>query len=179
MEPGVSSYLRVDRTASLALTTAWQQVLFTGTSPQNVNTLPKVAGVPMVRYDDATGLFLFTEQNTGIARNYVIQFGISAQTTLVTTRANLQYQFEIPSGNGYATALQFPFPVTAKAGDLMEATVIQSATFSRQETQPIYTNPQLLANGLKLNVRLSNSLITLGSCTTSDIFLLIYPSSIQ
>lgn len=177
-EPEYTARLRVNRSAAMSLSTAWQTVQFTGGSTLNGNWFPSVGGVKMVYYDTGTDLFMFSSPNNK-DRHYALQFNVSAVTNLVTTRANIQYRFIIPNGISPGIDLAFPNPDGVGFADLIEATVIANTVFSKQEQQHIYTNSALRANGLKLQLRLSQSLITLGTCVTSDINMVIFSESFK
>ena len=51
--------LRVNKTAAMTLSTAWQTINFDGASAYNVNKFPKINNYEKVRWDAANQKFIF------------------------------------------------------------------------------------------------------------------------
>jgi len=164
--------LRINRTASLSLSTTWQDVVFNGTSSYNINTYGKepVTGNPMVYYDSATNLIRFYEQYD---KNFNITLYLSTIATLISTRATLQYRFVIPNGISAGVDSYFPFPDSNSWADIGEVTITALQINHAAESIPLYLTNTIRTNGIKLQLRLSNSLITLGTASLTTAILLI------
>jgi len=164
--------LRINRTTSLTLSTSWQDVVFNGTSPYNVNTYGKepTTGNPMVYYDSVTNLIRFYEQYD---KNFNITLYLSTLATLISTRATLQYRFVIPNGISTGVDFYFPFPDSNSWTDIGEVTITAAQINHAAESIPLYLTNNIRNNGIKLQLRLSNSLITLGTASLTTAILLI------
>jgi len=166
--------LRVNRTATLNITTAWQRVVFSGTSAFNVNTYGKdpISGNQMIMWDSASNIFRFYNKND---QNYIVFFNAVTTTNLITTRATLRYRFAIPNGVSAGVPLYFPFPDTQSTAyvDAGEVTLLAGGVNHNVSPLPLYVNDIIRTNGLYMEIQLSNSLITLGTCTLNSCDLLI------
>lgn len=167
--------LRVNRTASLALTTTWQTIDFNGTSTYNVNTFGKdpVSGNNLVWWDSANQLMRFYEQYD---RNYKLEFYANTITTILTTKASLQYRLVVPNGVSPGVDIYFPFPELGASGayaDVGEVTLLATGVSHGVNPQSLYLIDAIRTNGVKLQLRLSNNLFTLGTCTLTSCNLLI------
>lgn len=166
--------LRVNRTTAMNVTTSWQRIIFNGTSPFNVNTYGKdpISGNQMVMWDSTNNIFRFYNKND---QNYIVFFNASTTVNLISTRATLRYRFGIPNGVSAGVALYFPFPDTQSAAyvDAVEVTVLTLGANHNVAPLPLYVNDLIRANGLFMEIQLSNSLITLGTCTLNSCDLLI------
>lgn len=164
--------LRVNKTTDLVLTTNWQTVDFNGISTFNVNTFGKDSnGNPMVFYDPSTKLFKFMGDSD---MNLMAFFFVRTSATLITTRSNLQYRLVIPNGGGPGVDTYFPFPDAGGYCDLAEITVLVGAMVNnRTEPIPLYVTQAVRTNGFRIEVRLSNALITLGIATLHNATFLI------
>jgi len=163
--------LRVSRSAALNITTTWQKVVFDGSSAFNVNTFGKnSAGKQMVEWDNTAGKFNFYD---AIDQNYVCFLSPVTTTTLITTRATLQYRCVIPNGGGTGVNSYFPYPDQGGFVDAAEATLLTSTMLHQLQPFPLYLNANIRSNGFWIEVKLSNSLITLGVCTLNSCSFLI------
>jgi len=166
--------LRVNRTASLAVTTAWQKIDFSGTSAFNVNTYGKdpTSGNQMIMWDNTAKLFRFYNKND---QNYIVFFNAITTVNLITVKATLRYRFVVPNGVSAGVNLYFPFPDTQSTAyvDAAEVTLLAGGVNHNISPLPLYVNDLIRANGLYMEIQLSNSLITLGTCTLNSCDLLI------
>lgn len=165
--------LRVNRTATLALSTSWQSVILNGSSTYNVNTFGFAAnGERVVTYDQTNNLFKF---NTEFDKNFTLQLSFRTSTNLITTKSTLQYRLEIPNGGGGGVPVYFPFPDVAGAEyvDVADVTLLANGLNSDVIPLSIYVNSMVRANGFRIQVRLSNALITLGVCNLTNMNALI------
>lgn len=169
----VEPRIRVNRSTSLALTTSWQDIDFNGTSSANSNTFGKnpETGNNMVWYDSSTKLFRFYDVYD---KNYIIRLDPSTISTLITVRSVLQYRFVIPNGVSAGVDYYFPYSDDGGYGDIGEVTIISVNTNHRSLVLPIFVENKIRNNGFKLQLRLSNTLVTLGTCTLNSIALLIH-----
>ncbi len=168
--------LRVNRSSVMAITTTWQKLDFSGTSSVNVNTFGKdpVTGNSMVMWDTSAKLFKFYEQND---QNYDCSLFLSTTTNLITVRATIQYRCVVPNGGGAGIPSYFPFPDDSTPYvDIAEATLLATQVNHKVEKIPLYLNSVLRANGFWIELKLSNSLVTLGTCNLNNAALLIQRS---
>ena len=164
--------LRVSRTASLGITTSWQTLDFTGTETLNTNTfgIDPNTGLQLVSWDTTNKLFKFNHSEDV---NYTGFFFLSTTTTVITTRATLQYRCVIPNGTSPGVDFIFPFNVAGGYADLGEATILTSQINNRTEPIALYANQAMRTNGFYIQIKLSNSLFTLGTCTLNYAAILI------
>jgi len=165
--------LRVNRTSTMNITTSWQKIDFNGTSTTNINTFGKdpVSGNNMVWWDSSGKLFRFYEQND---QNYDCTMFLSTTTNLITVKATLQYRCVIPNAGGAGVNKYFPFPDDATPYvDMADATLLATQVNHKAEKIPLYLESSIRANGFWIEVKLSNSLITLGTCTLNNAAVLI------
>lgn len=166
--------LRVNKTATLNIDTTWRKIVFDGTSTFNANTFGKNAsGKQMVEWDptaSTNGQFKFYDQ---IEQNYICFLSPVTTTTLITTRATLQYRCVIPNGGGAGINTYFPYPDQGGYVDASEVTLLTSAMLHQLQPFPLYLNQNIRTNGFWIEVKLSNSLITLGVCTLNSCSFLI------
>lgn len=165
--------IRLNRTAPLNVTTTWQDVDFNGTSQANTNTFGKdpVSGNNMVWYNPTTKLFRFYEPYD---TNYLIRLDFETTTNLLTLRATLQYRFVVPNGTSAGVDYYFPFSDGVGYADAYEVTVLATTMAHNSLVIPTFVENRIRNNGFKLQVRLSNSLVTLGTCTLNSSAILIY-----
>lgn len=164
---------RANRTANLTLTTSWQTVDFNGTSSFNVNTFATIdgAGTRMVSWDSTNKLLKF---NGDYDRNYAISFFVTTSTNLITTRSILQVRFVVPNGVSPGVDLIFPFPDDATPlVDMGEVTLLAGGVRHIPLNLDLYSNAAIRTNGVRVEVRLSNSLITLGVSNMTSASILI------
>lgn len=165
--------LRVNRTSTLNVNTTWQKLDFSGVSNLNINTFGKdpISGRNMVWWDPTNKIFRFYEQND---QNYDCSLFMSTTTSLITIRSTLQYRCVIPNGGGVGINSYFPFPDDSSPYvDVAEVTVISSQINHKVEKIPLYLESTLRNNGFWIEIKLSNSLITLGTCTLNNAAVLI------
>lgn len=163
--------LRVNKTASLAINTTWQKIVFDGTSTFNANTFGRnAAGKQMVEWDATNQVFRFYDQ---IDQNYICFLQPVTTATLITTRATLQYRCVIPNGGGTGVNTYFPYPDQGGFVDAAEATILTSTMLHQLQPFPLYMNANIRANGFWIEVKLSNPLVTLGVCTLNSCSFLI------
>lgn len=164
--------MRVNRTADFVLTTTFQTLVLNGTSVYNNNTygIDATTGNRVIRYDSATDLFKFIGEYD---KNIQLQLFIKTTTPVVTTAASMQYRIVIPNGISAGVDLNFPFPDDGGYGDLTELTKFTFATQNITTPLNIYINSAIRINGFKIQVRLSNSLATLGTSTINSAAVLI------
>lgn len=166
--------LRVNRTASLSVTTSWQKIDFSGSSALNVNTYGKdpVSGNPMVMWDSTAKLFRFYNKND---QNYIVFFNAITSVNLITTKATLRYRFVIPNGVSAGVNFYFPFPDNQSTAyvDAGEVTLLAGGVNHSISPLPLYVNDLIRNNGLWIEIQLSNSLVTLGVCTLLSCDMLI------
>ncbi len=164
--------LRMNRSASLVLSTTWQTVDFNGTSTYNVNTFGKdpVSTNSLIWWDSTNKLFRFYNQ---YAKNYVVTFYVTTTATVLSTRATIQYRIVIPNGISVGVDLYTPFPDTqAQAySDIGDVTILSSMQH-KAENIGIYADNLLKTNGCYIQVRLSN-LVPLGTVTLNNAIILI------
>lgn len=166
--------LRVSRIATLAMTTSWQKIDFSAGvgDSLNVNTFGNnSSGVPMVTWDTTNKLFKFNHLEDV---NYTGFLFNATTTTLITTRATLQMRCVIPNGGGAGIDSYFPFGGQGNYSDIKEVTILAAVQQNNGvEPVPLYANSNIRTNGFWIELRLSNSLITLGTCTLNYAAFLI------
>jgi len=174
MDTGITEpRIRVNRSAALVLSNAWQDIDFNGTSAQNANTFGKdtISGKPMVWYDQSTKLFRFYNLYD---KNYIFRMDPATTATLLTTRATLQYRLVVPNGVSAGVDFYIPFSDDGGYGDISEVTIISTTMLHKSVILPIFVENKIKTNGFKVQMKLSNSLITLGVCTLNSVSVLIY-----
>lgn len=164
--------LRVNRSAGLSLTTAWQDVAFTGTSNVNVNTFGKdpASNNPLVHYDTSTNLFRFYEQYD---INYNVTMYIKTTATIVGTGTTMQYRLVVPNGGGQGVDSSFPFPDADGYADIANVAMKIGGVMHTPVIIPMYLSNNIRTNGVKLQLRLSEALVGIGNVTVNHIAILI------
>lgn len=137
--------LRVNRSASLSLSTNWQKIDFNGTSSRNINTFGKdpVSGNPMVMWDSNAKLFRLYD----IDQNMLCFLNMTTTTSLLTVRATLQYRCVIPNGISAGVNDYFPFPEEGGYADAMEVTILAAAMNHNVQQIPFYLQDTIRSNG--------------------------------
>jgi len=169
----IPARLRISRSSSLALTTSWQVVDFSGTSPYNVNTFAydSSIGKNLVYWDSTSKLIKFS---SSYDMNLITSLFATTSTNLLTTKATVQVRFVIPNGVSPGVDLYFPYPdETTPYADLGEVTLLANGIKHQPLILPIYANSSMRTNGFRVEIRLSNSLITLGTCSLNSCTLSI------
>lgn len=175
MQEGVKQpRLRANKTTSLNLTTTFQDVIFNGTSDYNINSFGKdpVSGNNIVWYDVANNLFRFYDK---VDKNYSVTLYVSTTATLISTGNTIQYRIVIPNGIGVGQNLNFPFPDNGGFSDLGYVALKTGTVNHNAEPIAIYVNDQVRQNGLRIQVRLSTTLIGIGNVTVDNAAILIQP----
>jgi hypothetical protein len=168
--------MRVNRTASLSLTTDWQTLSFNGTSDFNFNTyaIDPTSGNKMIWYDTSANLFkVYGEYDKQLS----FQLFIRSTTNIITTSANLQYRIVIPNGISPGVPLNFPFPEDGGYGYLISLTRLTTAVNNTTTPIAIYANSAIRTNGFYVQVRLSNPLFALGTSTINSASVVIQSKS--
>lgn len=162
--------MRVNRTASLTLSTSWQKVDFSGTSIYNVNTFqidPAGSGNTMVWWDPTNKIFKVYNQSD---ENYLLTFYYQTTTSSLLTASYFRLRLTVPNGISPGVDLHSPFPDGVGYEDLVLVNgftqLDRSHTFGTYVTQPVR------ANGFYIEVEISTA-IALGSCTLDNAALLI------
>jgi len=166
---------RVNRTATLQLSTAWQTVDFNGTSIYNANTfgLDPATGNRFVYWDSTNKLIKFI---TDYPFNYSFTIYPETSANLITTRATLQFRYVVPNGISPGVDLITPFVDTATPYcDLGEVTILANGVKHTPISLPLSVTKELGAKGVRVEMRLSNSLITLGVCNLTNCALSVKP----
>lgn len=158
--------VRLNRTASLVLTTSWQKVIWNGTSSWslNGNTFPldqAGSGKPLVNYNTSTNTFEF--YNTYDV-NYTCFFTCVTSSSLLTTPVTLLWRVTIPNYGGAGVDLHYPNPESTGYGTMGLATYVTPSTF--ENFFPLSVNSLVKTNGAYLEVALSNS--SLGTITMTS-----------
>lgn len=167
----LSPRLRVNKTTPLVLTANWQDVVFDGTSPYNVNTFGNDSeGRKMVTYTSNPNKFMFYELYD---QNYQVNFFAKTTATIVSTGVMMQYRLVIPNGISQGNDMYFPFPDGDGFADLAFVSVKLGAVNHIATPIPMYLNSTIKANGVRMQVRLSDSLVGIGSITLNNAILLI------
>lgn len=168
-----SPRIRVNRSAALTLTTAWQRLDFNGNSTLNVNTYPKTNGTDYdVFYDATNKIFKFM---TTVDRNYTVSMYLkttasSLLNTVNLTMATIQLRFVVPNGNEDGTDYYFPFP---GEDGLLDLNLVNSVSPWRQEYfSSIFADARKRSNGVGVDVRISNTV--LGTIMLASANTLIY-----
>lgn len=161
--------MRVNKSSSLQLTTSWQTLIFNGTSTNNFNTYgtDPVTSNKMVWHDSANTPYLFKFYGE-YDKNYSVQLFIKATTTIITTPASLQYRFVIPNGVSPGVDYYFPFPDDGGYGELFGLTLLTTGTSMSIEPLNVFVDSRIRTNGFYIQVKLSNSLFTLGTSTINS-----------
>lgn len=155
--------LIVSRTASMTLTTSWQEIVYTGTEAgKTMNTFGKdpVTGKFMFDYNVGTNLFTYNEV---YPHNFNLLFEFRTTSPIITTRATMQLRFAIPNGLGAGVDLNFPFENQGGYVDIYDVTIFNIAVNNKPFGIPLYIGDLLKTNGFKVYVRLSNP--TVGGTT--------------
>lgn len=142
--------MRLSLLAPLSLTTSWQDIPFGGTSALglNVNTFPLESdGEPRMRWLGDKIDF----SRIALERSFLIETSFVFQTAIITG-ARVQMRFMIPNTN-----ITFPNPDSLGYRDLADLERNDIRTYD--DTQPVYNNASLQANGLKIQLRLKGAAI--------------------
>jgi len=164
---------RVNRSATLALTTSWQIIDFNGTSSYNRNTfgIDPVSGNRLVYWDSSNKLIKFI---TDYPKNFSFTLYPESSTNLITTRATLQFRYVVPNGISAGVDLVVPFVDSATPyGDLGEVTILANGFRHPQISLPFSITPSVATKGVRVEMRISNSLVTLGICSLTNCALQI------
>lgn len=164
--------LRVNRTASLSLSTTWQKIDFNGTSLYNVNTFGKDPSSQnqIVSWDSTLKQFRFYDKND---QNFLLFVNLMTTTNLISTRASLQLRLVIPNGGGAGVNSYFPFPEEGGMVDVGEATLVATSPVRMSIPIPLYLDHNMRSNGFWIELKLSNTLVVLGVATLNNCSLLI------
>lgn len=164
---------RINRTQTLQLSTTWQAIDFNGTSTVNSNTfgINPVNGNKMVYWDSTNKVVRFQGDYD---KNYSFSLYAETNTNLITTRAMIQVRYVIPNGAGAGVDLIFPFVDSANPyADLGEATVLANGIRHFPLTLIIPVRQATRTNGVRVEIRLSNALMTLGTSNLTNCALQI------
>ena len=141
---------RVNRTAQLTLSQAWQRIDFNGTSSFNLNSFPLVAGqsYKTVDWDAVNKLFKF---NSNADRNYVLTFNYKFAGGLRPASVLLRFVIPAPS------PVYFPFPETDKCTDLV---TLESINDYRSFFElSVYANASMRQYGLGIELKTVQNLV--------------------
>lgn len=164
---------RVNRSATLTLSTAWQIIDFNGTSTYNRNTfgIDPVSSNKMVYWDSTNKIIKFVAD---YPKNFSFTLYPETSANLITTRATLQFRYVVPNGISTGVDLIVPFVDAATPyGDLGEVTILANGMRHAQISLPFNITPSVASKGVRVEMRLSNSLITLGVCNLTSCALQI------
>lgn len=167
-----ASRLRVYRSASLVLSTSWQDVDFNGSSSLNVNTFGTnvATGNLFAWYETSTKLF---HVEGDYDKNMFLSFYPSTTTTVLTTPSTLQMRIVVPNGVSAGVDFYFPYPDAGGYVDIAPVTTLATQVYHPIIAIPGYANAALRTNGFKVQVKLSNALFTLGTSTLNNAAFLI------
>lgn len=168
----ISPRLRVNKSTNLNLSTTWQDIVFDGTSPINTNTFGKdpVSGNNMVHYDSANNLFRFYEQYD---INYQVTLYLKMTTTVVSTGMSVQYRLVVPNGGGAGVNTYFPFPDTDGYADVGYVALKLGSVLHPTVPIAMYLSQGVKTNGIKLQLRLSEAIVGMGTITLNHAIALI------
>jgi|GEM_PF-5689843 len=158
--------MRVNRTASLTLSTSWQTLAFNGTSTLNFNTygMNPATGTQMVSYNTTSNVFrVYGEYD----KNILVQLFFNTTTTAIAVGTTMQYRFIIPNGGGAGVDTYFPFPENGGYGEIASVGLATVGMNSISSPLAVYANSAVRTNGFYIQVRLSNT-VTLGSSTINS-----------
>ena len=161
---------RINRTATFALTTTWQTVDFNGTSTANSNDfgIDPISGNKMVYWDSTNKLIKFIG-NPPYKKTFSFSIYPETNTNIITTRATLQLRYVIPNGGGAGVDLIFPFVDTSTPyADIGEVTILAGGVKHTPLSLPIPVSTAIITNGVRVEMRLSNALFTLGVCNLTN-----------
>lgn len=155
--------MRVTRTASLLVTTSWQDLLYTGTADTvNYYGVDPKTGRKFVWYDNETGLFRFSGDYD---KNVWVQLGFQSTVTAITTKTTFQYRLVIPNGISPGVDDYRPMAFAGGMADAFDATLLNAqSTNAVVSPLMVRVGDKIRANGFKVQVRVKNA-ITLGTCT--------------
>lgn len=164
--------LRVNRSTALTLTTTWQKIDFNGTSTYNVNTFGKdESGNQMVMWDATNKIFRLWDK---VDQNYTLFVNVTTTVTAIATPANLRLRLVIPNGLGAGIPNYFPFPEEGGYIDVGSVTLLAIGMASKMAIPlPLYLESTIRANGMWIEMCISNSLLLLGTCTLNNATVLI------
>lgn len=155
-----SPRIRVNRTASMTLTTSWQDIDFTGTSTFNLNTYPDMTGGKSVTWDAANKKFAFRSPED---RNYELTFYFAFAGGL--RPVDIYLRFAIPA----PTPIYFPFPDTR--GYINIATLERITDYGSEYNTTIYANAAMRQYGLKLQLKSGFTLLTQPNLTEAAVVI--------
>lgn len=173
MQEGINQpRLRVNRSASLTLSNTWQDVVFNGTSAFNVNTFGNdpVSNVPVVMYSATNNLFRFYEQYD---KNMEATLYVRTASTMVTTGLLLQYRIVVPNGSGAGQDLYFPFPDADGLADIGSVGIKVGNINHNEVPIALYIGQPIRANGFKVQMRLSETILGIGNIQVTYAAMLI------
>jgi len=164
--------LRVSRTTDLVLSTTWQTVILNGVEPLNVNTFGKDpnSNNPLVHYDTANSLFRFYEQYDV---NYNVTLYMKVTSTIVGTGVTLQYRMVVPNGGGAGVDTSFPFPTSGGYADITYVAMKVGAVMNIERPISMYLSNSIRNNGVRFQLRLSDTLLGVGNITVNNTAVLI------
>jgi hypothetical protein len=159
--------LRVYRSASLNLSTTWQTIVFGASDTYNINTygINPATGNNMIWYDTGTNLFKVEGQYD---RNLTFQLFPATTTNLITTQATLQMRIVIPNGVSPGVDLYVPYTSSGGYVDLASVTILTSTVYHPLVSISLPAGNAIRTNGFYVQLRLSNALITLGTCVLNN-----------
>jgi Fe-S cluster assembly iron-binding protein IscA len=155
--------LIVSRTAPITLTTAWQEVFYTGVEAgKTLNTFGKdpVTNKLVFDYNSTTNLLTYNEF---YPHNFNLFFEFRTTSTIISTKATLQLRFAIPNGISPGVDLNFPFENQGGYIDVYDVSLFNFAVNNKPFVLPLYIGNALKANGFKIYVKLSTA--TVGGTT--------------
>lgn len=158
-------FLRMNRTASLTLSTSFQRIDFNGTSTLNNNTYPIVEGQTYRRVDwDLTNkLFKFNRTSTGI---YNTNLGFQFNGGLRPADIDIRFVIPVPT-----TPIYFPFPDTM--GYITIAQIERLTDYATEYARTIRSTSPVQQYGLGIEIRTSAALVSYPQLTHAVIE--IYP----
>lgn len=159
---------RINRSATLALSTSWQTIDFNGISTYNKNTfgIDTASGNKLVYWDSTNKLIKFV---TDYPKNFSFTLYPETNTNLITTRATLQFRYVIPNGISTGVDLIVPFvDASTPYGDIGEVTILANGFRHSPISLPFSITPSIATKGVRVEMKLSNSLITLGACNLTS-----------
>lgn len=173
--PSMQPRMRVNRSASMTLSTTWTKVDFSGTSTVNVNTFdydPMGSGNRLVYWDTTNKIFKF--YNTQDV-NYDVIFSGAVSATLLSTPVMARLRITIPNGGGAGIDIHYPNSEADGYVDLCTAAYIAHTDFA--QPLPVYIGQATRTNGFYIEAAISNT--SLGTITLDNCNLLIQSTTAQ
>lgn len=161
--------MRVNRSASLALTTSWQTLDFNGTSAFNENTfgIDPVSGNKMVYWDATNKLFKVINNYDRLLNIQIFPESTSTGLGITTVPTKVQYRIVVPNGVSPGVDLVVPYLDSTNPGygDLDFVHLLSGVRHPTVNLN-VKASPTVRANGFYVQFRLSNSMV-LGGCNIS------------